>query len=319
MDYTLNQLRIFLKIAQHQSITKAAADLHLTQPAVSIQLKNFQQQFDIPLTEVVGKRLFITDFGKEIALSAEQILNEVYAINYKTVAYQGQLSGRLRVSIASTAKYLIPYFLGPFLKRHPEIELLLDVTNKSRVVENLENNEVDFSLVSVLPLHLNLTSLELMPNQLFLVGNAGDELPRSRDPQQVLTNIPLIFREQGSATRRKMERFLDHCKVTMRKKMELTSNAAIKQAILAGLGYSIMPLIGLKNELTYKQLQIIPLDGLPLENTWRLVWLSEKKLSPAATAFLQFSRQHRHEIIQSNFGWITHFSPDGIPAVDYPH
>jgi len=308
MDYTLNQLRIYLKIAQYQSITKAAAELHLTQPAVSIQLKNFQQQFDIPLTEVVGKRLFVTDFGKEIARSAEQILNEVYAINYKTVAYKGQLSGRLRISIASTAKYLIPFFLGPFLKKHPEIELLLDVTNKSRVVDNLENNEVDFSLVSVLPEHLNLNSLELMPNQLFLVGNADEDTPPSTDPKQVLANIPLIFREHGSATRRNMERFLEQYQIVVRKKMELTSNAAIKQAILAGLGFSIMPLIGLKNELTYQQMKIIPLEGLPLENTWRLVWLAEKKLSPAATAFLEFTRQNKEEIIQSKFGWTTSFS-----------
>lgn len=310
MDYTLNQLRIFLKIAQTQSITKAAAELHLTQPAVSIQLKNFQQQFDIPLTEVVGKRLFVTDFGKEIALSAEHILNEVYAINYKTVAYKGQLSGRLRISVASTAKYLIPFFLGPFLKKYPEIELMLDVTNKSRVVENLEKNEVDFSLVSVLPEHLRLQTMKLMPNQLFLVGNFEEEKPASSNPQEVFSSIPLIFREEGSATRRTMERFLEQYQISVRKKMELTSNAAIKQAILAGLGFSIMPLIGLKNELTYQQMQVIPVDGLPLETLWQLVWLEDKKLSPAAAAFLQFAETHKDEIIHTRFGWTKSIIPD---------
>lgn len=310
MDYTLNQLRIFLKIAQTQSITKAAAELHLTQPAVSIQLKNFQQQFDIPLTEVVGKRLFVTDFGKEIALSAEQILNEVYAINYKTVAYKGQLSGRLRISVASTAKYLIPFFLGPFLKKYPEIEIMLDVTNKSRVVENLEKNEVDFSLVSVLPEHLRLKTMKLMPNQLFLVGNFEEEKPGSSNPQEVFSSIPLIFREEGSATRRTMERFLEQYQISVRKKMELTSNAAIKQAILAGLGFSIMPLIGLKNELTYQQMQVIPVDGLPLETVWQLVWLEDKKLSPAAAAFLQFAETQKDEIIHTRFGWTKSIIPD---------
>ncbi|MFN3666551.1 MAG: LysR family transcriptional regulator, partial [Sediminibacterium sp.] len=110
MNYTLNQLQIFLKVAQTQSVTKAAEELYLTQPAVSIQLKNFQDQFDIPLTEVVGRKLYVTDFGKEIASAAEAILNEVNAINYKTQAYQGQISGRLKISVVSTGKYVMPYF-----------------------------------------------------------------------------------------------------------------------------------------------------------------------------------------------------------------
>ena len=135
---------------------------------LSIQLKNFQNQFQIPLTEVVGRKLFITDFGKEIALAAENILNEVYAINYKTTAFKGQLSGRLKISIVSTGKYIMPYFLSGFIKQHPEIELLLDVTNKSKVIDSLENNEVDFSLVSVLPEKLAIDKVELMQNKLYL-------------------------------------------------------------------------------------------------------------------------------------------------------
>ena len=121
MNYTLNQLQIFLKITQTQSVTKAAEELHLTQPAVSIQLRNFQAQFEIPLTEVVGRKIFITDFGKEISLAAEKILNEVYAINYKTMAYKGQLAGRLKISVVSTGKYVIPYFLSDFLNQHQGI------------------------------------------------------------------------------------------------------------------------------------------------------------------------------------------------------
>ena len=133
MNYTLNQLRIFLKITQTESVTKAAEELHLTQPAVSIQLKNFQDQFDIPLTELVGRKIYITDFGKEIAEAAENILNQVNAINYKTQAYKGQLSGRLRISVVSTGKYVMPYFLSGFMKQHEGIELEMDVTNKRRM------------------------------------------------------------------------------------------------------------------------------------------------------------------------------------------
>ena len=122
MQYTLHQLQIFLKITQIKSITKAATELHLTQPAVSIQLKNFQDQFDVPLTEVLGRKLYITDFGAEIAIAAEKILDEVYAINYKTLAYKGQLAGRLKLSVVSTGQYVIPYFLSDFLKMHYGIE-----------------------------------------------------------------------------------------------------------------------------------------------------------------------------------------------------
>ncbi len=144
MNYTLNQLQIFWKIAQTKSITKAAEELHLTQPAVSIQLKNFQNQFSIPLTEIIGRQLYITDFGKEIAIAAEEILNQVEEINYKSMVYKGELTGQLKISVVSTGKYVIPFFLKEFLKLHPGVSLKLDVTNKSKVSENIIQNEVDF-------------------------------------------------------------------------------------------------------------------------------------------------------------------------------
>ena len=199
MQYTLNQLQIFLKISQTKSITKAAEELHLTQPAVSIQLKNFQNQFQIPLTEVVGRQLFITDFGKEIASAAENILNEVYAINYKTLAYKGKLSGRLKISIVSTGKYIMPYFLSGFLKQNPEIELLLDVTNKNKVIESLENNEVDFSLVSVLPEKLVIDKVELMQNKLFLIGNNENKFKQKSYDKSIFDEIQLIYREKDGS------------------------------------------------------------------------------------------------------------------------
>jgi DNA-binding transcriptional LysR family regulator len=129
MNYTLSQLQIFLKVTQTLSVTKASEELHLTQPAVSIQLKKFQDQFDIPLTEVVGRKIYITDFGREIAELAENILNQAYTIHNKTLAHKGQLTGRLKISVVSTGKYVMPYFLSDFIKLHPGIELLMDVTN----------------------------------------------------------------------------------------------------------------------------------------------------------------------------------------------
>ncbi len=303
MNYTLHQLRIFLKVVETESITKAAEALHLTQPAVSIQLKNLQDQIEIPLTEVVHKRLFITDFGREIARAAENILNEVDAITYRTQAFKGELSGRLHISAVSTGKYVIPYFLAEFLQQHPAVELALDVTNKSRVIEDLWNNSVDFSLVSTLPDDLRLHKIELMPNKLFLVGAPHfAELSHSKG-KKILEQLPLIFREQGSATRSAMETFIAKHDPQIRKKIELASNEAVKQAVMAGLGCSIVPLIGIRNELNNKQMHIIPYTGLPIKTNWNLVWLAEKKLSPVAEAYSQFLRKHKDRLVLEHFGW----------------
>ena len=307
MNYTLHQLQVFLKVTQLESITKAAEELFLTQPAVSIQLKNFQDQFEIPLTEVIGRKLYVTDFGKEIALAAENIINEVYAINYKTLAYKGQLSGRLKISIVSTAKYIMPYFLTDFLKINSNIELILDVTNKSRVIESLEKNEVDFSLVSILPDDLKVDNVELMENKLFLVGNTLEKFNKKSYDKTIFENLPLIYREKGSGTRLVMEKFIEQNNFPVHKKMELTTNEAVKQAVIAGLGYSIMPIIGIKNELNSGLLQIIPVQGFPIISTWHLIWQRNKKFSPVAQSFINYIKENKNTIIKEKFNWIVDY------------
>ncbi|WP_426064926.1 LysR family transcriptional regulator [Flavobacterium sp. DSP2-3-1] len=304
MNYTLHQLQVFLKITQNKSITKAAIELHLTQPAVSIQLRNFQDQFDVPLTEVIGRKLYVTDFGKEIAIAAEKILNEVHAINFKTMAFKGQLTGRLKISVVSTGKYVIPYFLSDFLKQNQGVELLLDVTNKTKVLKNLENNEVDFSLVSVLPETLQIEKIELMPNTLYLVANIDQQIGNEIQDKKIIENLPIIYREQGSGTRYIMEKFIEYNQLTVPKKMVLTSNEAVKQAVLAGLGCSIMPIIGIKNELNNGSLQIIPVKGLPIQSNWNLIWLKGKKFSPVAKAYIKFIELEKTRIIEQKFNWI---------------
>ena len=303
MQYTLHQLKIFLKIAECQSITRAAEELYLTQPAVSIQLKKLQEQFSIPLTEVIGRRLYITDFGKEIAKAAEKILSEVEAINYKTMAYQNQLSGRLRISVASTGKYVMPYFLADFIRTHRGVDLVMDVTNKRLVVESLEQNKVDFSLVSVLPDNLDVNTLELLDNKLFLIG--GTKLTRGRkgSVKQIFEEERMLYREDGSATRLAMESFILSKNMPNHKKMELTSNEALKQAVIAGLGYTIMPLIGLKNALSEGDVEIVPVRGLPIKTKWNLVWLKSKKLSPTAEAFIDYIKVEREQIKERYFAW----------------
>lgn len=307
MNYTLNQLQIFLKIVQTQSVTKASKELNLTQPAVSIQLRNFQAQFDIPLTEVVGRKIYITDFGLEIAVAAENIINQVYAINYKTLAYKGQLTGRLKISVVSTGKYVMPYFLNSFMQQHSGIELMMDVTNIDKVVKSLENNEVDFALVSILPTTLNIEKLDLLQNKLYLVGSAITKFKNGIDTKEIFKDLPLIFREKGSGTRQTMESFIERNNLSVLKKMELTSNEAVKQALLAGFGYSIMPLIGIKNELNNNELQIIPIKGLPITSTWSLIWLKGKKHSPVATSFLEYLKKDKSQIVHDKFSWYEQY------------
>ena len=303
MNYTLRQLNIFLKVAEYQSITLAAEELYLTQPAVSIQLKKLQENFSIPLTEVVGRRLYITDFGKEIAKAAEKIFNEVEAINYKTMAFQDQLSGRLRISVASTGKYVMPYFLADFMSMHRGVDLIMDVTNKRFVIESLERNEVDFSLVSVPPEKLETHKIDLLDNKLFLIGATKLNKNRKGSVRQIFEKERMLYREPGSATRHAMESFIKSKNMPIYKMMELTSNEALKQAVIAGLGYTIMPLIGLKNALLDKELEIIPCRGLPIKTKWHLVWLKAKNLSPVANAFIEYLEKEKERIKNQYFLW----------------
>ena len=303
MNYTLNQLQIFLKVAETLSVTKASEELHLSQPAVSIQLKNFQDQFEIPLTEVVGRKIYITDFGKEIADAAENIINQVHAINFKTMAHKGHLTGRLKISIVSTGKYVMPYFLATFMKQHSGVELQMDVTNKNKVIESLENNEVDFALVSILPSTINFEKIDLLQNKLYLVGNNNSQFKKSAQLKDIFKSLPLIFREKGSGTRQTMENFIKKNNIPITKKMELTSNEAVKQALLAGLGYSIMPLIGIRNELFNNELQIIPIKGLPIKTTWSLIWLKGKKHTPVSLSLLNYLKKEKSNIVQEKFNW----------------
>ncbi|WP_224483381.1 LysR family transcriptional regulator [Robertkochia aurantiaca] len=301
MDYTLNQLRIFLKVVELGSITKAAEELYLTQPAVSIQLKNLQDQFEIPLTEVIGRKLYVTQFGHEVAESAQKIIEEVHQMKHKTLSYKGYVTGELRITIASTAKYVMPYLITDFLKLHPGIDLIMDVTNKTKVVKSLERNEVDFSMVSVLPENLNIDRIQLMQNKLYLFSSGNDE--KQIEGPDDLKDLPLIYREKGSATRAAMEEYIASHNITVSKKMELTSNEAVKQAVMAGLGYSIMPLIGIRNEMGAKSLRLIPMQDLPVVTHWNLIWLKDKKMSPAAAAYLEYLKINRDRLIKEKFSW----------------
>jgi DNA-binding transcriptional LysR family regulator len=310
MDYTLRQLQMLVMISETGSLSRTAAALNLSQPAVSIQIKNLQQHFDIPLTEVIGRKLFLTEFGYDIAESAKSILKEIENIESKGSAYKGQLSGRLKITIVSTGKYVMPYFLVDFIHKNPKVSLQMDVTNKATVVESLSNNDADFSLVSFYPGKMKFEKIALMPNQLFLIAASSIHKTTKRFNPRWLEETPLIYREEGSGTRQAMESYIQQHNVRVKKSVELTSNEAVKQAVIAGLGYSIMPLIGIRQELNNGSLKIINAPHTPIESMWNLIWTSKKKLSPVAKAYLDYIRNNKTRIIKEKFAWLDQFSKE---------
>ena len=306
MNYTLHQLQVLVKVAELKSVTKAAEALHLSQPAVSIQLKNLQENFDIPLIEVIGRQIYITEFGQEVVKSAKEILKQINDINYKTHAYKGQLVGKLTISAVSTGKYVMPHFLGEFMNANQGIELKMDVTNRLKVLKSLENNEIDFALVSELPKNIKINKEPLMPNTLvWLSGTAYHS--EDVDNLETLKSYPLIYREYGSATRRNMETFIKQNNFPTGKRLELTSNEAVKQATIAGLGVTLMSVVGLKHELQNKVVKVVPVKGSPMTTEWNLIWLKNKKLSPVAEAYLNYIKKEKKRILKDSFSWYQDF------------
>lgn len=302
MHYTLHQLKIFLKVHDYQSITKAAEELHLTQPAISIQLKKLQDQFELPLTEVIGRQLYITDFGREIAIRSKRILDEADGIKYTIDQYKGLVSGKIKISVVSTGKYVLPYFLKSFIDQYPAVDISIDVSNKNKVIEGLVKNESDFSLVSVLPEDLKVETVSLMENHLYLIGSSIHK-GKVKKPKD-LEKVTLLFREEGSATRKAMERYLDEHNIKINKSMELVSNEAVKQAINAGIGFSVVPLIGLRTALKSENMMIYPLDGLPLVTQWNLIYSKGKNLTPAQLELVKFLGENKNAIISEHFSWV---------------
>ncbi len=301
MNYTLHQLRVFQKVVDCRSITKAAESLNMTQPAVSIQLKNLQEQFDIPITELLGRQLQITDFGMELYQIVSKILEDVDFIDYKTKQYKGLLAGKLKIASVSTGKYVLPFYLKGFIDANEGVDVDIDVTNRRAVILSLEKNEVDYALINVLPEHIELKEELLMSNRLYLVGDRNGNFDLD------LNTLPLIHREEGSGTRLIMQRFFDLNKYNPKYRFQLRSNEAVKQAVIAGLGYSLLPLVSIKNELENEQIKIIKKEGFPIDSHWRLVYLKNKRLSPVAKAFLDYIQDNKVNIVDKYFSWMKKY------------
>jgi DNA-binding transcriptional LysR family regulator len=236
---------------------------------------------------------------------SEKILVDVDTVQHKMRAYKGILSGTLRIAGVSTGKYIMPYFLSSFMHQYSEIDLVLDIANRSKVIERLEKNEIDFALVSVVPTQLDFFEEILMPNKLLFVRSV--ETPWPPDSDSDLTKMPLIHREAGSGTRITLDRYFEKLNVSPKVRLTLTSSEAVKQAVLAGLGVSALSVFSLKNELEKGAVHTIPLAGFPLQSQWRLIWLKSKRLSPVCKAYLDFIRTHKNSIFEQYFSWTDRY------------
>lgn len=310
MNFTLHQLKVFLKVAERDSVTEAAVDLHLTQPAVSSQLKLLQNQVGLPLTEVIGRKIHITDTGREFAELAKEILQKTEELNERMTTKKGKVSGKLKLSVVSTGKYFVPPILAEFKKAYPEVKIALDVSKRGESEAALLDYQADFMIATSSPSLDSYSKIDFLPNPLILAAPAKPvdfDLPKGKLTAKHLKKLPFIFRERGSGTRKRMDRFLAQEGVQPDIGMELVTNEAVKQLILAGFGISFLSIYSMRLELQHNELQIIDHSRLPLKGNWSLVWLKGKKHTPATQAFLDFLVENSDDWIDRLFPWVKEY------------
>ncbi|MDF2157551.1 LysR family transcriptional regulator [Algoriphagus sp. CAU 1675] len=302
MNISFNQLRVLQAVAKHKSYTKAAKELNMTQPAISIQIKNLQDQFEVPLIETLGKKIHITEFGFELVETAERIFSEMDLIEQKMLELKGLLAGKIRISAVSTGKYIIPYLVSDFMKINPHVEISLEVSNRYKVLAHLEENTTDLALVSLSPEDLDLQSISLAENRLFLVTSPqnAEEYQKYIDNKE-FSKIPFILREKGSGTRLLMEKFFKKKGIDPTSKMELATNEAVKQAVMAGLGASILSEFSMTQEVKDGRISLLNFSGMPITADWKLIWMEQKKHSPAVKAFIRWLEENKEQVIKNHF------------------
>jgi len=306
MNYTLHQLRIFLEVVERGSITAAAEALHLTQPAVSVQLKNLQQQFQLPLYEVVQRRIQITDFGKEIAALAREMLSMSEQIAQKQALYMGLIEGNLRLSAVHTGQYIVPFLIRGFNRCYPRVQIKLWIKDKEQVVKDLSQNCIDFALLTLPPSSMQLNSLPFMPN--YLVPVIGQQSRWQKlGFEDIVRQAPALLREEGSGTRQMTDAYLKKKSIAIKHFTDFNSSDAIKQAIIADMGWAILPLVSLRNELLLGQIQLIETPDFPLRTEWQFVWHKEKRLLPVAQAFLRYVESIQNQFFDEHFAWMRPF------------
>ncbi|MDZ7660579.1 LysR family transcriptional regulator [Fodinibius sp.] len=292
MKFTFHQLKIFGMVARHKSMTQAARQLHMTQPAVSIQIKQLQEAVDIPLIEVVGRKVYLTEAGEKLYKAYQAVDQELQSFDAAISQLKGGLKGTLTISCASTAKYFLPYMLGGFQNRYPKVDIALKVTNRNEVLGHLSQNEYDLAVLTQLPEDNSTTAIPFLENPL-VIGAPYDH-PLSKEKNVTIKHLkgqPFIFREKGSGTRMVMEKYLKEKGMSPKPTMELSTNEAVKQAIRAGIGLSIISKLSLTNEVALNQISILDVPEFPIKTQWHVIYRNNKKLTPVTENFIAFLQE----------------------------
>ena len=286
---TLRQLTLFKAVAEHLSFTRAAAELRLTQPAVSIQIKQLENNIGMPLFEQIGKKIYLTDAGQLLQSAAEDIFIRLEDLETSLNELQETIKGQLRLSIISTASYFFPHVFSAFNRLHPEVQLRLKVTNRMRVLQQLSSNEDDLVIMGQVPDDLNVQAFPFLANPLVVIAPPTHPLVgKKKISLQRVAEETFLVREQGSGTRLAMEsKFAAH-NILLKTEQEFGSVEAIKQGVSAGLGLSVLSDSVLSLELAAGKLCVLDVEEFPLMRDWYVAHLSEKKLSLVAKTFLEF-------------------------------
>lgn len=286
---TLHQLKIFYALSQHMSITRTAESLHLTPPAVSIQVKQLAESAGEPLIDQVGKQIFLTDAGKAVAEASKDIFERIDALQDELAGIQSLEQGSLSVSIITTAKYFVPRLLGTFASQYPDIEVALFVGNRQSVLDRLSENKDDFYVLGRPPDNLKVVAIPFAPNPLVAIAPPEHPLANSKNiSAERISKEPFIVRESGSGVRMSTLQYFRERNLSINIRMELGSNEAVKQIVMGNLGISFLAESTLAKELELGELIKLDVEGLPIERHWFMVHQSKKLLSPLASAFKEY-------------------------------
>ena len=286
---TLRQFRVFEAVARHLSFTRAAEELHLSQPAVSMQVRGIEKILGLPLTEQFGKKIFLTEAGREVLYASQSITARLDDLQANLTQLRGMDSGQLNIAVTTTVSAVATTILASFRSKYPKVSIHLDVSNRGSVLTQLAANRIDLAIMGQVPEGLDLEATRFMDNPLVVIAPPEHPLARKKKVSiQDLASAPFLVRETGSGTRGAMERYFADKGMDIVTSMEMSSNEAIKQAVQAGLGLGILSLQTLEQELALKRLAVLAVDGFPIMRHWYIVHRADKRLSPVAQAFKSF-------------------------------
>ena len=286
MNITFRQLRLFLALADTGSVSAAARATHVTQPTASMQLKEVAQAVGLPLYEVIGKKVHLTDVGRELAATARAMTVSWESFEQSVDAFKGLSRGKLRVAVVSTAKYFMPHLIGSFCKQHPAIDVSLEILNRDGVVQRLRENRDDLYIMSMPPSEMELHDEVIMPNPIVLIAPQADPLvQRGRVPLKALEERRFILREPGSGTRMAGDQHFRKMRFRPDVRLELGSNEAVKESVAGGLGIGVVSRHALHGHDKEHGVRVIDVEGFPLPSAWHMVHHTGQKLSPVAQAF----------------------------------